>query len=146
MRINVIAFLSTLLALTMTGCARKVPTTTKSNDERIYSILSSKSWNWEHRGCSENRQRFSFQDNKMTIKYDNPVKRQHSHEYVRETLYIILGSIENGIRTEIGDEYRKDSNGQVVEWDLILENDSTFYWRRSDWPSTPISKPLIACE
>ena len=82
----------------------------------------------------------------MTIKYDNPVKRQYSDELVTEVKYMILGSIENGIRTKIVDEYRKDSKGQLVEWDLIVENDSTFYWRRSDWPSTPISRPLIACE
>jgi hypothetical protein len=48
------------------SCSNKGKVATTDNPG-IYTVLSSHSWYWVNKGCSENRERFSFNGNKITI-------------------------------------------------------------------------------
>jgi hypothetical protein len=110
------------------------------------NILSKKSWVWEGENCNDNPHNFIFnlKENKMTIKWEKPIEGFNKKE-ITFSDYKILSTWRSGIRAKVINEVRVDKNGNLVEWDLIIKNDSTYYWHRKDWPNGTKTKNNIKC-
>jgi hypothetical protein len=106
--------------------------------------LESGFWIWETGSCDETRQKFKFDMSKktMTLSYEPDTKDDAK---LNSYSYEILWVWEAGFRSKIIGEERLDSNGVPIEWDLILIDDSSFYWRRNDWAKDYGTKAIIKC-
>lgn len=111
---------------------------------RVIQILESGYWIWETGSCDEQKQMFKFDldNNTMTLSYF-PAAEDESE--IKNYTYDILEAWPSKFRSKIIGEERLDSSGSPIEWDLILIDQSSFYWRRNDWALDYGTKSIIRC-
>ena len=77
----------------------------------------------------------------MDFRYPAPVDSTGR----REARYEVRGHTPNSIRAFLLSEPRRDTTGQLVEWDLVLLGADRYAWHRSDWPAGGTTIPLERC-
>lgn len=62
-----------------------------------------------------------------------------------ETIYR-LDDIKGAVlSTYLESENRRDDDGNLVSWELIVNSEDRYFWRRSDWEAYKITEPIIRC-
>ena len=98
-------------------------------------------WGWKDvpaSSCEQNPHVLSFAeaDKKMILKYPKT-----GAQYVYQVLY----AEKNQITMLIQDEERRTELGDRVMWVLVLNDKSSYQWRRTDWKPDARTKEIIRC-
>ncbi|KRA21167.1 MULTISPECIES: hypothetical protein [unclassified Lysobacter] len=112
------------------------------------SILSAESWGWDGTDqCSTSPQR---------IRFSEDGKRMHLSQYAEgengkpgkriETSYTVGGQSGDSLAMVMDNETRTDDAGRKISWNLILLDEESYCWQRSDWESTECTKLVRRCE
>jgi hypothetical protein len=103
-------------------------------------------WGWLEGDltCQVNPHTISFsRDLKfMHFRYPAPVDTATGR---REAQYEVRSYTDTSFRVFLQHESRRDSTGQLVEWDLVLLGNDRYTWHRSDWPAGGTTNYLARC-
>ena len=104
-------------------------------------------WGWNIKQCKNNPASISFNSDGTIMFFDT-----HKGMYlgdrskrIKRVEYVITGENKNILNTKIKGEDRLDKNGHSVSWQLVVQSEDTFCWRRNDWPKNSCTKNLIRC-
>lgn len=142
-------FLFSLFILTLFfSCSQKQERVSLDSVEfkTLIQKLESGRWSWEKDKNCENFESYTFNlsQKQMVLKLKNPV--EIDDEKIYSFTYEILWGYKNGFRGKIINENRLDKNNKPVQWDLILVNNNTFYWKRNDWDNDSGTKYKVKCK
>ena len=59
--------------------------------------------------------------------------------------YKILSVEGSTLYTDMEGEDRKDKNGNLVSWYLVVNDQNSYCWRRSDWGLNSCTNPITRC-
>jgi len=59
--------------------------------------------------------------------------------------YRVLYAEENRITMMVEDEIRRTPQGDRVIWVLVLSSNTTYFWRRTDWPPQNGTSEVVRC-
>ena len=103
-------------------------------------------WGWADGShtCATNPHTISFSPDwrYMDFAYPQPVDSATGRRTAR---YAVRGHDRNRIRAFLLHEDRRDAEGKLVEWDLVLLSPDVYVWRRSDWPLDASTNPVHRC-
>lgn len=123
-----------------TGC-------TSAGQQSPYEILPG-NWGWEGTDeCATSPAvlRFSSHRQRMHIVH-TPVREDGTREPRKEANYTVTGQAGNVLSMTMDGEDRKDDQGRLVAWDLVVLDPGTYCWRRSDWRPTACTTRVKKCE
>lgn len=103
-------------------------------------------WGWVEgtHTCATNPHTISFSSDwtYMDFAYPQPLDSATGRRHAR---YEVRGHDQNRIRAFLLHEDRRDAEGTLVEWELILISPDVYVWRRSDWPREASTAPIKRC-
>jgi hypothetical protein len=105
-------------------------------------------WGWSDEQCANNLMTISFSSDSKIIYHDSPKGMflgDGENPHIRSK-YIIHSQSLNRLRTSIEGEDRKDAEGKFVSWDVVILNENTFCWSRTDWKPGSCTKNMFRCE
>jgi hypothetical protein len=127
------------LILIISGC-------TAAPSKSPFETLPGK-WGWEGtEECAKEPAvlRFSSHNRRMHIVH-TPIGMDGSPEPRREASYTVTGHNGNVLNMAMDGEDRKDDQGQLVTWNLIVLDETTYCWNRNDWRATACTKSVKKC-
>ncbi|HEX4553565.1 MAG TPA: hypothetical protein VH249_06240 [Xanthobacteraceae bacterium] len=133
-------FLPTMMVVTLLGSFGAAIAANPQPDANLFRLVEG-TWGWKDvpaSSCEQNPHVLSFAegDKKMILKYPKT-----GAQYVYQVLY----AEKNQITMLIQDEERRTEPGDRVMWVLVLNDKSTYQWRRTDWKSDARTKEIIRC-
>lgn len=104
-------------------------------------------WGWTGLDeCTKGPIRFRFTDASRRMHLSHLTEAPDGSKQLPrvETSYTVLGGSPDRLHLRMdGDE--KGEDGQPVTWDLVLFNENTYRWHRSDWPPGGHTKAVRRC-
>lgn len=92
--------------------------------------------------CVEDFYTIRFLKNNSVAEFTKSKPSPGDVEIVPDT-YTVLGHSEDRILMFLDSETQKTSDGELVEWELILYSPHVYYWRRTDWDAK--GSPILRC-
>ena len=104
-------------------------------------------WGWNNEQCQNNPISISFSDGGETMFHDTPKGMQlgDPDKAFKRLIYVIHSQSQGVLNTSIEKEDRRDSSGNRVSWSLVIQNEYSFCWHRSDWKTGACTKSLTKC-
>ncbi len=135
-------FLVFFLILFLAACTNVKQTIEHRNHEKLEGA-----WSWYPEKCSAPTALISFSEDGKEMYSDN-VKGLYIGDGIprKRVIYSITSESENILVTSIQGEGRKNSSGSLVGWSLVIQSESRFCWRRSDWNTDQCTKSLTKCD
>lgn len=117
-----------------------------SSSHTIYETLIG-TWGHDKEICLKDPIRISFSPDRKLMYHDTKqgLMMSDASKPNERLVYRILAEYESFLRTEIIGEDRLTDGGKIVKWDLLLINQNSFCWHRSDWGKM-CTEPLISCD
>ncbi len=137
--------LSALLG--MTGSATSAPVVPPD----VVKALEGGEWGWAKEesevSCEKNPHtlKFDLARSRVVLQFRKPIHGADG-KFSNLAVYKILDSRGKTITMQISGEKRLDHDGKPVVWDLILLNNRTYTWRRTDWPETSHTPYIRRCQ
>lgn len=118
----------------------KVPAGTQIAD------VVSGTWAWVDASCEEDTQRISFSpdQSEMYIAHSRSFRGVDGVED-SITSYRVVGKMRDRVRGQIPGESRLTASGEPAVWDLVLLDQNTFVWHRTDWMPGSYTKEMLRC-
>jgi len=106
------------------------------------------SWGGDEELCKNNPIIISFSKDGNSMFHDSPKggylgDRRKAHLRI---VYRIHSQSLGVLSTSIENEDRKDSSGNLVSWDLVIQNENAFCWHRTDWKAGSCTRSLRRCQ
>jgi hypothetical protein len=92
--------------------------------------------NWGREGCKEYPHRIELLHGGRQLLVTD---EEGSH------VYDVDGAEGRGLKVRLQGEERRDSQGNVVYWHVVLENPDRFWWLRSDRKPDDLRGPVERC-
>ena len=89
----------------------------------------------------------SFSEDGKSMFHDSPkgMYLGDPEKAYKRSVYVIHSQSQGVLNTSIEKEDRKDPNGNLVSWDLVIQNEDAFCWHRSDWKAGSCTKSMTKC-
>jgi hypothetical protein len=130
-----------LLVLT-TACSESSSLEEMSPEKRLITKIENKNWQFEAESCNSNSFQFVFHDlNSFDLVYENPISVNGESQNI--FTYSIIYIEENTIYCQWDEEYRFISNSNLIDWNIVLEDENTLYWKLTN-TSVKLG-PIIIC-
>lgn len=111
----------------------------------IREILSG---DWTPSVCTESHRGISFSDDgkqMFIVSRQGLLGAQRGGMVSEVATYQILEESERVLRMQMDKEDRLDEDGNPVVWDLVLINEDTFCWHRTDWRAGSCTLNRVRC-
>ncbi len=116
-----------------------------SADSDIFSTIEG-TWAWKDReNCGEKWHRIEFRDNNTTAYFWMPEGKTSKRTGKNYYTYEVRGHDRKSIRMFLNGEDRKDKEGNLVVWDLVLVDNDRYCWHRTDWKPGGCTKKILRC-
>ena len=108
-------------------------------------VITQGRWNWDGAEgfCKDTTHNVRFNEDRSRM-YVN-FYHGHSNDLIETTEYIVKNRNGAILSTKMVGEDYKDSSGNLVSWDLIVNSETEYCWRRSDWIETRCSAARLKC-
>ena len=109
-----------------------------------FSVLENGPWGFavDDNACETFQHTFDFSSTKkdFSMHFANLDSKETS-----KVNYKILSVEGSTLYTDMEGEDRKDKNGNLVSWYLVVNDQNSYCWRRSDWGLNSCTNPITRC-
>jgi len=106
-------------------------------------------WDWADvpARCGNDAGTYAFAADGRTLTVEVPAGAYFDTTAAGSRLtYEILAEPAGGLRVRAVGETRRTATGAPVEWEIVMLDQDTFCWHRTDWQAGGCTKPLARCK